>query len=69
MGQDFRGFYGESFLRVRVVKQRVISAPFLLSDGARGGRVGDERERERERRSIEASRRARRNEGGGGCPF
>lgn len=62
MGQDFRGFYGESFLRVRVVKQRVISAPFLLSDGARGGRVGDEREREREAeyRGLEASEEERR---------
>lgn len=31
MGPAFRGIYGGSFLRVRVVKQRVISAPFLLS--------------------------------------
>lgn len=54
MGQDFRGFYGESFLRVRVVKQRVISEPFLLSDGARGER------RERERGGVSRPRGERR---------
>lgn len=58
MGQDFRGFYGESFLRVRVVKQRVISDPFLLSDGARGERR--EREREAEYQGLEASEEERR---------
>lgn len=64
MGQDFRGFYGESFLRVRVVKQRVISAPFLLSDGARGGMR--EKERKKERGGVSRPRGERRGTKGGG---